>query len=279
MGNIPKVLSINDISGIGRVALSCSIPILSAMKIQPIALPTVLLSTSTAYNDFTYLKLTENMKQNTSHWKKLDIQFDGIMTGFIGDVEQVKVVAETIEAFRKNKPLVLVDPVMADEGKLYSVYNDSFVNSMRKLILKADVITPNVTEASLLLEDNADLDNLSEAKVKKWAKDLSKLGPSIVIITSVRDELSDKNICVLAYDSKKDLYYKATSKLIPISYPGTGDTFTSVVMGALMKNYSLQETLNLAVEFMSNSIQQTYNAGTDIREGILFENSLDLLMD
>jgi pyridoxine kinase len=247
---IKRVAAIHDLSGFGKASLNVVIPILSSMKIQVCPVPTAILSTHTGgFENYTFLDLTDYMKEYINHWKTLDISFDAIYSGFLGSEKQIDIVSDFIDYFSKNnESLVVVDPVMGDDGVLYPTITADLVNQMRKLISKSEVITPNFTEACFLLGEHyreyVNLDIL-----KKWLKALSKSGPKIVIITSVPEKDSTRT-GVVAYNSYDDRYWKVTNRHIRALYPGTGDAFTSVIVGSLLNGDSLSIAIDKATQFV-----------------------------
>ncbi|HHV00849.1 MAG: pyridoxamine kinase [Defluviitoga tunisiensis] len=274
---IKRVAAIHDLSGFGKASLNVVIPILSSMKIQVCPVPTAILSTHTGgFENYTFLDLTDYMKEYINHWKTLDISFDAIYSGFLGSEKQIDIVSDFIDYFSKNnESLVVVDPVMGDDGVLYPTITADLVNQMRKLISKSEVITPNFTEACFLLGEHyreyVNLDIL-----KKWLKALSKSGPKIVIITSVPEKDSTRT-GVVAYNSYDDRYWKVTNRHIRALYPGTGDAFTSVIVGSLLNGDSLSIAIDKATQFVIMSLKASYGYNYPKREGILLEKVLDTL--
>jgi len=275
--SIKRVAAIHDLSGFGKASLTVVIPILSSMKIQACPIPTAILSTHTGgFKDYSFLDLTDNMKDIIAHWKKLDLSFDAIYSGFLGSEKQIDIVIEFIQYFsQKNETLVVVDPVMGDDGKLYATITESMVKEMKKLISKSHVITPNLTEACFLLDENYDQD-ISEELLKSWLKRLSDMGPEVVIITSVPDESKSK-IGVLAYERTNNRFWEVTNNYISALYPGTGDAFASVIVGSLLNGDSVPMAIDRATQFVSTCLKASYGYKYPQREGILLEKVLDTL--
>lgn len=277
---IKKVAAIHDLSGYGRSSLTTIIPILSTMKIQVCPVPTAVLSSHTGnFEGYSFLDLTDYMEQHIAHWKKLNIDFDCIYSGFLGSPKQMKIVADFIDFFGHRNNLTVVDPVLGDDGRLYGTMNNEMVEEMRKLISKADIITPNFTEVTFLLNKQYKKE-ISEAEIKEWLIELANMGPNIVIATSVPDETShktDKKTNVIAYDKKNDVFWKVSCKYIPASYPGTGDAYASVVIGSLLQGDSLPIAIERGVQFISQCILASYGFKYPNREGVLLEKMLDVL--
>lgn len=276
---IKKIAAINDLSGFGRAALTTIIPILSTMGHQVCPFPTAILSTHTGgFKNCSFVDLTDSMIGYMKHWKDEGIEFDCIYSGYLASPSQVDIILDFIEDFKTDSNMVIVDPVMGDGGKLYSSMDVNMVVKMRDLIKKAHIITPNLTEALFLL-GKEDLEVIDEKEVKKLARKLADLGPEIVIITSVADFKCPENINVLAYDKKDNKYWKVTSEYIPISFPGTGDTFTSVLIGKILNGYDLLSAIEKSVEFVAIAIKESMLYSYPKREGILLEKVLGKLND
>lgn len=278
MHPVKRVAAIHDLSGFGRASLTSIIPILSSMGIQVCPLPTAILSTHTGgFEDYTFVDLTDSMEGFMNHWHSLNIDFDCIYSGFLGSVRQINIVSKFIDLFRTGNNLVVIDPVMGDNGKLYVTMDMEMVENMRNLISKADIITPNFTEAAYLLGEDPNT-KISECRVKEWMVRLSEMGPKIVIITSVPDNhKKHKETHVLAYNKDDNVFWKVSSKHIPAFYPGTGDAFTSVLVGGLLQGDSLPLALDRGVQFISTCIKASYGFKYPTREGVLLEKVLDTL--
>lgn len=277
---VKKVAAIHDLSGYGRASLTTIIPILSNMKVQVCPVPTAILSTHTGgFEGYSFIDLTDYMQEHINHWKRLDLDFDCIYSGFLGSPKQIEIVADFIDFFGKKAKFTVVDPVMGDNGKLYSTMGEEMVNGMRNLIQKADIITPNFTEVMYLLGKDYK-ENITEDKVKEYLKELSQMGPKIVIATSVPDTTSselDKKTSVVAYDRENDVFWKVSCRYIPASYPGTGDAYTSVVIGSLLQGDSLPMAIERGVQFITQCIMASYGFKYPSKEGVLLEKMLDVL--
>lgn len=277
---VKKVAAIHDLSGFGRSSLTSIIPILSSMKVQVCPVPTAVLSSHTGgFEGYSFLDLTDYMEQHIAHWKSLNLEFDCIYSGFLGSPKQMKIVTDFIDFFGHKNNLTVVDPVLGDNGKLYGTMNNEMVEEMKKLISKADIITPNFTEVTFLLNKPYKKE-ISESEVKEWLVELANMGPKIVIATSVPDENShkaDRKTNVIAYDKENDVFWKVSCKYIPASYPGTGDAYTSVVIGSLLQGDSLPIAIERGVQFITQCILASYGFKYPNREGVLLERMLDVL--
>lgn len=274
---IQRVAAIHDLSGFGGGSLSAVIPILSALGIQVCSLPTAILSTHTGgFSNFHFRDLTSDMRHIIDHWRQLSLSFAGIYSGFLGSPEQIDIVTDFIKTFRTDSTLVVVDPVLGDDGKLYDTMDRSMVDGMRSLVASADVITPNITEAALLLSKAGPLAISGTEEIKAWARALSDLGPRCVIITSVPAE-HGKGTSVVAFDKDANRFWKVACPYIPACYPGTGDIFASVITGSLLQGDSLPLSLDRAVQFVSMAIRATFGHNFPEREGVFLERVLPSL--
>ena len=277
---VKKVAAIHDLSGYGRASLTTIIPILSNMKVQVCPVPTAILSTHTGgFEGYSFIDLTDYMQEHIAHWKRLDLEFDCIYSGFLGSPKQIEIVADFIDYFGKKSKFIVVDPVMGDNGKLYSTMDNEMEVGMRNLIKKADIITPNFTEVMYLLGKEYDK-NIDIEKVKEYLKDLSNMGPKIVIATSVpeiEENKMDKKTSVVAYDRENDVFWRVSCRYIPASYPGTGDAYTSVVIGSLLQGDSLPMAIERGVQFITQCIMASYGFKYPKKEGVLLEKMLDVL--
>ena len=271
--NVRRIAAIHDLSGIGRTSLMAVIPILSTMGFNVCPLPTAILSNHSQYPDFSFLDLTEEMPRIIDQWEKLGVTFDAIYTGYMGSPRQIEIVCGFIERFRTAATLVVVDPVLGDNGHLYSKMTQEMVEEMRRLACRADVLTPNLTEAFALLDRPYKTDCTTE-ELKDLIAELSEMGPDTVIITGVPVPGQSGLTSVIAR-SKSDLRtWKVTCPYLPAHYPGTGDSFTSVITGSLLQGDSLPIALDRAAQFILQGIRSTFGYRMDNRDGILLERVL-----
>lgn len=271
-----RALAIHDISCIGRCSLTVAIPILSAAGVEACALPTAVLSTQTgAMNGFTFHDLTDEITPITSHWKSLGQRFDAIYSGYLGSLSQASLVEGIIRDFKKDGTLVVVDPVMADNGSYYSMMTPEFAAKMRELCKSADIITPNLTEAAFLLEKPYS-PHPTEPEVKELLTGLSALGAKKVVITGVSFEGS--SLGAAAYDSETgEISYAFTDRVNGI-FHGTGDIFGSSLVASILCGKTLSESIRIAMNYTYRAIMRTMDAGTDLRFGVQFERELPFLM-
>lgn len=271
--NNKKIVAVHDLSGVGRVSLMVAIPILSTMGFQVCPLPTAILSGHTQFPTFSFLDLTDEMERIIVQWKKLGMKFDAFYTGYLGSPRQAAIVSEFIADFSTEETPVIVDPVLGDNGKLYTSITEEMVVAMRQLIAYADLITPNMTELFFLLGKPYE-EIISEDKLKAYLKELSETGPSIVIVTSVPIANDPTKTSVYAYDKDSHRYWRITCPYLPAHYPGTGDTFTSVITGAILQGDSLPMAMERATQFILQAIRATFGYDTSMQEGIMLEKVL-----
>lgn len=279
---IKRVAAIHDLSGFGRASLTAIIPTLSSMGVQVCPLPTAILSNHTGgFDHYSFVDLTDTMEEYIDHWKRLNLTFDCIYSGFLGSVRQIEIVAGFLDHFGGEDTLTVVDPVMGDNGRLYSSMKPEITEEMKKLVGKADIITPNFTEAAFLLGEPY-REEITDEEVKAWLLRLSEMGPRTVIITSVpgrrvTGQVQSEDTNVIAYDRPGNAFWKVGCRYIPAFYPGTGDTFTSVIIGSLLQGDSLPVAIDRGVQFISQCIKASYGFDYPRREGVLLEKELDIL--
>ena len=272
-----RVVSIQDISCLGKCSLTVALPILSAMDIEAAVIPTAVLSTHTAIKGFTFRDLTSDILPIVEHWQKEGYAFDAIYTGYLGSKQQIDLVAKVFKLFKTKDNFFLVDPVMGDNGTFYSGFNEDFAALMGSLCKKADVITPNLTEASYMLkvpyleEKGYSKDYIEDVLVK-----LSGLGVKKPVLTGIR--FNRDEIGAAAYDSTTGKFVEAFNERIPQRFHGTGDIFASVLTGALVKGFSLQESLALSVDYTLESIKATINDPNARNYGVNFESAIPMLV-
>lgn len=266
-----RVIAINDISSFGKCSLTVAISILGASGLETCAVPTAVLSAHTGFKGYTFCDLTENILPTAEHWKKLELQFDGIYSGYLGSKEQVDKVSQLMDMF--DVGLKLVDPVMGDDGVLYDGFSPDFCDEMRKLIKKADVIVPNVTESCLLTGVEYKEEHTKEY-VKELIDALAKICDASIVITGINSK-KDK-ISTAVYENGKITYIENEKQRAV--YSGTGDVFASAFMAGLMHGNSLIDSTHIAAEFVGECIELTSALSSSRHYGINFElNTKSLL--
>ena len=275
---LTSVAAIHDLSGIGRTSLTVVIPVLAAMGIQVCPLPTAVLSSQTGgFDDFSFVDLTHAMPDFLDHWDRLGVSFDAVYSGFLGSPAQAALVERCIETHLAKDGFAVVDPVLGDNGVFDPTITPDMVEAMRHLVTCADCITPNITEAAFLLGEQYPGDNLEIPRLKEWLIRLGDMGPEMVIITSVPLRKTTHQSAVAAYQKSRGLFWQVACDYIPAFYPGTGDTFASVVTGSLLQGDSLPIAIDRAVQFVTLGIRATFGHDLPTRNGILLERVLQSL--
>lgn len=269
-----RVLSIQDISCVGKCALGAALPVISAMGVECCVLPTAVLSTHTAFKHVHMRDMTEEIPAFAEAWAQEGIHFDAILTGYLGSVKQVSAVSDLIRRFRTPETRVIIDPVMGDHGKLYRGFDDAFVREMRALAAQADILLPNATEAALLTglpyPETADGE-----QAETLLNGLMRLGPRCAVLTGVCDG-DQLGAASMAEEGVMRLH---TGPRLPGSYFGTGDLFAAVLTGALVQGAALEDGMALAVDFVAAAIRNTLNDPEKRFYGTSFEPSLGWLAE
>lgn len=264
-----KIAVVNDFCGFGRCSLTVSIPIISALKVQCCPVPTAVFSNHTAYDSFFYTDYTEHMEAYIGEWEKLGLSFDGILTGFLGSVEQVKIVKRFLEKFKKEDTVVVVDPVMGDGGSLYTTYAPELAKQMRELLPFADVLTPNLTEACILT-DTAYKENMSEEELEALCEKLRKQGPKRIVLSGLTDGAQLRNY---VYEEGKAPCSITVPKVGPCR-AGTGDVFSSVIAADVVKGAELVSAVRHGADFIAKVLEFTTELAVPVTDGICFEQYL-----
>ena len=273
---IPRVAAIHDLSGFGRCSLTVAIPILSAMGVQCCPLPTAFLSTHTGgFEGYTFLDMTREMEHAANHWKSLDLKFQAVYSGFLGSEHQIEIVEQFIRDFRGKDTVVVVDPVMGAHGEVYKTYTPDMCRGMKRLAEQADVITPNLTEAALLLDLPYEKMPADERGFRSIVERLSMEGKRSVVLTgfSSAPELTG----AMCYDASIGKTEILQVQRVHREFYGTGDVFSSVLTGALVQGKTLGEATKQAVEFILECARLTAANDLPLREGVDFEPLLGLL--
>ena len=279
----PRVAAIHDLSGFGRCSLTVALPVLSAMGVQCCPLPTAFLSTHTGgFEGFTFLDMTEEMPRVARHWESLGLRFDAVYSGFLAGRRQIGIVADFIRTFRTPETRVVVDPVMGDDGSIYQTYTPELCAGMAELTELADVITPNLTEAALLLDwDYASLfrpdGRQDPARLRQAVEELSRKGTRSVVLTGVSE--APGRTGALCYDAPTGSLETIQTDFVAHPLLGTGDIFASVLTGGLVRGKSLPAAARQAAEFIRACAERTVAEDLPLREGVDFEPLLGLLTE
>ena len=272
-----KIIAVHDLSGLGKCSLSVVIPTLAAMGVRACPLPTAYLSAHTAFPPCAhsvFLDLTAQMEATLAHWEELHASFDGFYSGFLGAPEQMEILERCLSAQRRDGFLAMVDPVMGDGGKPYRTYTPQLCRKMAELAERADVITPNLTEAAILLGEEYDPSPTRE-KAAGWLRRLSSDGRRSVIVTGL--SLAPDALGAGCFDRETGSVDFAQAPIAHGTFSGTGDLFASVAFGKLLAGESLPAATQAAVDFVSLAARATLKQGGDPVEGADFEPLLHLL--
>ncbi|BBF43350.1 pyridoxal kinase [Lachnospiraceae bacterium KM106-2] len=264
-----RVLVINDLSSYGRCALTVSMPILSAMGIETCPLPTALLSTNGAFRGHVMVDQTNMMEQTLRHFKELELSFDAILIGLLTNTKQADLIEDFLKAQKGSKPFVILDPIMGDHGKLYSVTKKEVSAALRKLVAYADVITPNLTEVCELLEIPYE-SNLTSGWLKEQCERLRKLGAKEIVITGIPDDNKLINY-IATTDGKLE---NVVVEKVGNDRCGTGDVFSSVLTGCLLHQKSLFDAVEAAADFLVKTIEYSNACHSPEKNGVCFESFL-----
>lgn len=270
-----RIITVQDISCVGKCSLTVALPVISAMGVEACVLPTAVLSTHTAFKGFTFRDLTGDLPAITKHWQQEKISFDAIYTGYLGSLEQIDLMHKLITDFGGGSTRVIVDPCMADNGSLYSGFTPDFAKAMAGLCSKADVIVPNMTEASFLLGVPYIASGYDKEYIEDLLQKLAALGARRIVLKGI--SFDDKKIGIASYDSdsQKTIWY--FHERMPQNFHGTGDIFASVLTGALVRDFSLDKACRLAADFVVEAIKATLSHKDYNWYGVDFESVLHLL--
>lgn len=268
-----RIITLQDISCVGRCSITVALPVISAMGVECGILPTAVLSTHTMFKTFTCKDLSDQIEPISDAWEKEQVTFDGIYTGYLASKGQCRQVCEFFDRFGTPDNLILVDPAMADNGKLYPAFDASFPAAMAEVCGKADVILPNITEACLLTGMPYQT-SYDEAYIRTLLEKLLELGCGAAALTGVSYEPDKLGIAYLTKEGKSFSYF---TRKCPQSFHGTGDLYSSVMMGGLMRGMSLDDSLSIAADFVVECIEATASSKSARWYGVEFESQIPKL--
>lgn len=269
-----KIAVINDFSGFGRCSLTVALPIISMLKVQCCPIPTSIFSNHTGFSSFYYTDFTDHMEKYIDEWKKLDLQFSGIYTGFLGSADQIKIVTDFFKYFKNSDTIAIIDPVMGDNGKLYPTYTDEMCQKMKELIKYADILTPNLTEACILTDTPYDPD-MSMCDIARLAEKLSSNRAKKVVITGF---LEGDDICNLCYEKDSGPEVIRSKKVATVR-SGTGDVFASIIAADAVNNIPFTVSVQKAADFIKACIVRSSELDIPLTDGVCFEELLYTLTD
>lgn len=270
-----KILLVNDLPGVGKVALGAMIPILSYLGFSVHNLPTAIVSNTLDYGDFHILDTTDYMKETIEVWTRLGFSFDAVATGFITTSEEIELVEKLIASYAK-KPYVMVDPIMGDHGTLYNGIDESRIALMRTLVGHADLSLPNLTEANFLTRGEGD-DYVTRTVMEEIRTGMKKLGAKSYLVTSVH--LREGGHYMFGYDHVTDEYFEIPYEKLPYNFPGTGDVFSAILLAAILRGDSLKTAAKRAHHFIAYAIEKNREFTENVHEGLFIERHLVALKE
>lgn len=270
--NQKKIALINDFTGFGKCSIAVSLPVISALKIQCCPVLTSVFSNHTAYPEYFFDDYTDKMQEYVDNWKKLDLMFEGISTGFLGSEKQIEIVKKFIHDFRTEHTVVIVDPVMGDNGESYTTYTKDMCNRMKELVSLADIVTPNLTECCILTETPYDA-NMDDSAIRNMVKQIAKTGPKKVVVTGIVRGNTIRNY--VYEEHKTDVMLR--SKKIGCERSGTGDIFSSIISADAVNQVDFLESVKKAVSFIKKCLVISEERNIPKEDGICFEDILTTL--
>lgn len=270
-----RVLTIQDISCLGKCSLTIALPVISAMGVETVILPTAILSTHTMFKNFTCKDLSDQIEPITAHWRSEGVSFDAIYTGYLGTPEQIDQMKELFRTFRGAQTQIIVDPVMADNGKLYAAFDMDYARKNAELCAEADIIVPNITEAAFMTGMDY-REEYGEDYIREMLERLSGLGARISVLTGVSLEKGQTG--VMGVDRETGEYFVYQNRRINASYHGTGDLFSSTCVGAMMRGKTWQEAMQIAADYTARTIEVTLENPRKPWYGVDFETTLPELI-
>ena len=270
-----KILTIQDISCFGKCSTTIALPVISAMGVETVILPTAVLSTHTMFKNFTVKDLTDQLLPIVQHWKSEGITFDAIYTGYLGSAEEIEIAREIFRMFKTEDTMIFIDPVMADNGKLYPAFDMEYARLNAGLCAEADIIVPNITEACFMTGTEYK-ETYDEAYVLDLLQKLAALGAKTVVLTGV--SLSEGKTGVYGLDTRTGRTFIYQNDRVNASYHGTGDLFSSVSVGAIVQGMSLEQAFQIAADYTADTIRVTLENPEKPWYGVDFETTLPDLM-
>lgn len=269
--NQKKIAVINDFSGFGRCSIAVALPVISTLRIQCCPVPTSIFSNHTGFKSFFFDDYTDKLPAYINEWKKLDLQFDGITSGFLGSKKQIEIVTKFFKDFKKDNNYIIVDPVMGDYGKIYPTYTDEMCLEMKKLVQYADIITPNITELCILT-DTPYKEKWKRTELKSMAEKLAQNGPKKIVVTGIVQGEFIANFC---YEEGKTTILR-THK-VGTQRSGTGDIFSAIIAADAINGVPFDKSVKKASNFIKRCILKSIELDIPITDGVCFEEVLHTL--
>ena len=273
--NMKRVLTIQDISCLGKCSLTIALPVISALGVETVILPTAVLSTHTMFKNFTCKDLSDQIEPIADHWKSEGVRFDAIYTGYLGTIEQIEQIKAIFRNFKEEGTLIFVDPVMADNGKMYPAFDIEYAKENAKLCGEADIIVPNITEASFMtgIEYREEYDI---GYIKELLAGLNDLGAGISVLTGVSLEKGKTGF--MGYDRRTGDYFTYQNRRVDAAYHGTGDLFSSTCVGEILKGKSTYDAFRIAADYTAHTIEVTLENPKKPWYGVDFETTIPELL-
>ena len=266
-----RVLTVQDISCLGKCSTTIALPVISALGSETVILPTALLSTHSIFENFTCKDLSDQIMPIAKHWQSQDVKFDAIYTGYLGTEEEIDMMKELFRMFGGEDTLIIVDPAMGDRGVLYPAFDEAYAKKNTELCAGADIILPNITEASFMtgLPYKEEYD---EAYIKEMLQALNALGAKVSILTGV--SLEEGKTGIMGYDREKDSYFSYQNKKVGAQFHGTGDLFASTFVGEVMKGLDWTDAIRIAADYTAHTIEVTMQNPKKSWYGVDFETTI-----
>ena len=271
-----KIALINDVTGFGRCSIAVMAPIVSAMKIQAVTIPTAVLSAHTQFPEYYFDDYTSKMRDYIQTYKDLNLSFDAIASGFLGSEEQVDIVIDFFKTFKKNGSFTLVDPVMGDYGKLYETYTPTLCEKMKALVHYADILTPNLTELCTLTDVEYRTEGFTDAELGEMCRKLTEQGPEHIVVTGI--PYNSKQIMNYVYSKGEEPRIVMVDR-IGGDRSGPGDVISSIIAGMYMNGHDFYESVKKAAEFVTKCIRYCEDNNVPTHWGLCFEMYLRDLME
>lgn len=270
-----RIVTIQDISCVGKCSLTVALPIISATGVEAAIIPTAVLSTHTMFKNFTCKDLDDQILPIAEHWKNEGITFDAFYTGYLASAKQIDKVITLINSLKRDKDLIIIDPAMADNGKLYPAFDENFPREMARLCAEADIVLPNITEACYMT-GTPYREEYDEAFAKEVMEKLAAQGAKKVVLTGAQ---FGGKYGVMLYDSETKEYYNYYQEKIDAAFHGTGDIFSSTFTGLLVRGKSIEESIAIAADYTAECIRITKNDDKANWYGVDFERAIPYLIE
>ena len=270
-----RILTVQDISCLGKCSITIALPVISALGTECVILPTAVLSNHTLFRSFTVKDLSDQIEPICRKWLDEDVKFDAVYTGYLGTIEQIEMMKKLFDTFGKDG-IVFVDPVMADNGRLYPAFDMDYARKNTELCAHADIIVPNITEACIMTGMDY-REEYDESYIRELLERLTKLGAKITVLTGV--SLSEGKTGVMGYDREKDEFYTYQNDKVGAMFHGTGDLFSSTVIGEIMRGRDWKDAMRIAADYTAHTIQVTLDDPKKPWYGVNFEETIPYLID